>query len=90
MPIAYLLIVLSDYVCLYFSVISSLQSDFWLYVNRIAGSDPNSVDFMYFNVIDDSSYFDGNSLFADSLEIVGDNDSAFSTNSFEHFGRMKH
>lgn len=35
---------------------------------------------MYFNINDDSSYFDGDSLFADSLGIIGNNDTAFSTN----------
>lgn len=46
----------------------------------IASSDLDSADFMYFNINDDSSYFDGDSLFADSLGIIGDNDTAFSTN----------
>lgn len=46
----------------------------------IASSDLDSADFMYFNINDDSSYFDGDSLFADSLGIIGNNEAAFSTN----------
>ncbi|XP_039264628.2 uncharacterized protein LOC120340439 [Styela clava] len=46
----------------------------------IASSDLDSADFMYFNINDDSSYFDGDSLFAESLGMLGDNDPAFSTN----------
>ena len=40
--------------------------------------DPDSLDFMYSNINDDLSYFDGDSLFADLLRIIGNNDAAFS------------